>query len=385
MKILVTGAAGFIGSHVVARLLKEGHEVTGVDSFDIYYSRGQKEKNLMPVLLHPNFKLIEDNLTTMALVKVQKGTEAIVHLAGQPGVRGSWGTSFNRYVANNIQATQKLLEEFKGSKLKRFVYASSSSVYGDVGEVLNEDMRLEPKSPYGVTKLAGEQLCQIYHQEHKMPTVALRFFSVYGPGQRPDMAFHRFCQSILHEAAISIYGDGKQVRDYTYVDDVVDVVTAALSADVAGQVVNVGGGSPATLLQAIEALEEVSGHKCPRTFLERQKGDVFSTRADTAKLEKLFGFKPKVSLKEGLAREWEWMSRFVQNEDEERAIKANVQPITEVDQAALAEFKADEKAAKKAARKEKSLKGKKSPKRKIVSEISSDIPASDSGLDEANP
>jgi nucleoside-diphosphate-sugar epimerase len=313
-------------------------------------------------MLHPQFKFLEDNLATMPLVKVQKGTEAIVHLAGQPGVRGSWGSSFHRYVTNNLQVTQKLLEEFKGSKLKRFIYASSSSVYGDVGEVLSEDMRLEPKSPYGVTKLSAEHLCRLYHVEHKIPTVALRFFSVYGPGQRPDMAFHRFCQSLLREAAISIYGDGKQIRDYTYVDDVVDVVSAALTADVAGQVVNVGGGSPATLLEAIAALEEVSGKPCARTFLERQKGDVFSTRADTAKLERLFGFKPKVSLKEGLAREWEWMKRFVESEDEERAIKANVQPITEVDHEALAEFKADEKAAKKAARKAKTKAGKaKSP------------------------
>ena len=362
MKILVTGAAGFIGSHVVARLLKDGHEVTGVDSFDLYYPRSQKEKNLLPLMLHPQFKFLEDNLATMPLVKVQKGTEAIVHLAGQPGVRGSWGSSFHRYVTNNLQVTQKLLEEFKGSKLKRFIYASSSSVYGDVGEVLSEDMRLEPKSPYGVTKLSAEHLCRLYHVEHKMPTVALRFFSVYGPGQRPDMAFHRFCQSLLREAAISIYGDGKQIRDYTYVDDVVDVVSAALSADVAGQVVNVGGGSPATLLEAIAVLEEVSGKPCARTFLERQKGDVFSTRADTAKLEKLFGFKPKISLKEGLAREWEWMKRFVESEDEERAIKANVQPITEVDHEALAEFKADEKAAKKAARKAKSPQGAKTSK-----------------------
>lgn len=362
MKILVTGAAGFIASHVVARLLKDGHEVTGIDSFDIYYPRGQKEKNLLPLMLHPQFKFMEDNLSTMPLVKVQKGTEAIVHLAAQPGVRGSWGTSFNRYVTNNIQATQKLLEEFKGSKLKRFVYASSSSVYGDVGAVLSEEMRPEPKSPYGVTKLAAEQLCQLYHREYKMPTVALRFFSVYGPGQRPDMAFHRFCQSILREAAVSIYGDGQQVRDYTYVEDVAEVVSAALTApDAVGQVVNVGGGAASTLLEALSILEEISGRACPRTFLERQKGDAFSTRADTAKLERIFGFKPKVSLKEGLARQWEWMNRFVQNEDEERAIKANIQPITEVDHEALAEFKADEKAAKKAARKAKATNPGKTP------------------------
>jgi nucleoside-diphosphate-sugar epimerase len=364
MKILVTGAAGFIGSHLVARLLKDGHEVTGVDDFDVYYSRGQKEKNLLPVLLHPKFKLVEENLATMALVQVLKGAEAVFHLAAQPGVRGSWGSSFHRYVTNNIQVTQRLLEESKAHKLTRFVYASSSSAYGDIppkpGEtiaVLNEEMKCQPRSPYGVTKLAAEELCQLYHQEYKMPTVSLRFFSVYGPGQRPDMAFNRFCHSILHEAALTIYGDGKQVRDFTYVDDVVEIIAASLRNEAAlGQVVNVGGGSPATLLEAITLLEEISGKACGKTFLERQKGDVFSTRADTAKLEKIFGTKPKTNLKEGLTREWEWMQKFVQAEDDEKAIKANIQPIVGVDQAALAEAKADEKAGKKAARKAKAAK-----------------------------
>jgi UDP-glucose 4-epimerase len=368
MKILVTGCAGFIGSHLTARLLKEGHEVVGVDNFDIFYSRSQKEKNLMPVLLHPKFKLEEDNLATMSFAKVLKGTEAVIHLAGQPGVRGSWGSSFNRYVTNNIQATQRLLEESKGSKLKRFIYASSSSVYGDAAvcngaetQYLNEDMKVQPKSPYGVTKLAAEHLCQLYQQEYKIPAVALRFFSVYGPGQRPDMAFHRFCHSILREAALRVYGDGQQVRDFTYVDDVVDVVNAAITADVTGQVVNVGGGTPCTLLEAIGVLEEISGAACAKTFLDRQRGDVISTRADTAKLEKLFGFKPKVSLREGLARQWEWMKNFIQSEDEEIAIKATVQPIIGVDQEALAQVKADEKAAKKAARKAKAQSAKADP------------------------
>jgi nucleoside-diphosphate-sugar epimerase len=382
MKILVTGCAGFIGSHVVARLLKEGHEVMGVDCFDIYYSRSQKEKNLMPVLLHPQFKLVEDNLSTMALVKVLKGTEAVVHLAAQPGVRGSWGSSFHRYITNNIQVTQKLLEESKANKLKRFVYASSSSVYGDVqpqaGEeiaVLNEEMMCKPRSPYGVTKLAGENLCQLYHQEYRMPTVSLRFFSVYGPGQRPDMAFNRFCHSILHDAALTIYGDGKQIRDFTYVEDVAEIIAASVTCDAAvGQIVNVGGGSPAALMEAVALLEEISGKSCVKTYLERQRGDVFSTRADTAKLEKIFGIKPKTSLREGLARQWEWMQKFVQAEDDEQTIKAQVQPITGVDEAAIAEVKADEKASKKAARKAKAGKTTKATSAPLLEEAEKEIP-----------
>jgi len=357
MKILVTGAAGFIGSHLVARLLKDGHEVIGVDCFDVYYARSQKEKGLLSVLLNPRFKLVEENLSTMALVSVLKGTEAVYHLAGQPGVRGSWGSSFHRYVTNNIQTTQRLLEECKALKIKRFIYTSSSSVYGDVGEVLSESLHCQPRSPYGVTKLAAEGLCQLYHQEYKVPTVALRLFSVYGPGQRPDMAFHKFCQNMIHEAALTIYGDGRQVRDYTYIDDIVEALAAALVNDQAvGEVVNLGGGSPATLLEAVTLLERISGKSVAKTFLERQKGDVLSTSADTAKLERIFGSKPKVSLEEGLARQWEWMQKFVLGEDEEKAIKATVQPITEVDDQALAEAKADAKAHKKTKRKQKEAK-----------------------------
>ncbi len=371
MKILVTGCAGFIGSHLVDRLLKEGHEITGVDNFDVYYSRAQKEKNLYQTLLHPQFKLVEDNLATMALVKVLKGTEAVVHLAGQPGVRGSWGASFHRYVTNNLQVTQRLLEESKSNKLKRFVYASSSSVYGDIapasGEVtavLHEEIACKPRSPYGVTKLAAENLCQLYHQEYKVPTVSLRFFSVYGPGQRPDMAFNRFCHSILHDAALTVYGDGKQVRDFTYVDDVVEIIAASLTnPEAVGQVVNVGGGSPCTLMEAVAILEEISGKMCPKTYLERQKGDVFSTRADTVKLEKIFGLKPHTPLREGLAREWDWLKKYVEAEDEEQAIKAQIQPITGVDHAAIEAAQADEKQAKKAARKAESAKKKGEPKK----------------------
>lgn len=364
MKILVTGCAGFIGSHVVERLLKDGHEVTGVDDFDTYYSRSQKEKNLMGVLLNPHFKLVDDNLAEMALVKVARGQEAVVHLAAQPGVRASWGSQFNRYLVNNVSVTQKLLEEVKGQKLHRFVYASSSSVYGDIGGALSEDRALCPRSPYGVTKLAAEHLVQLYHQEYKLPTAALRFFSVYGPRQRPDMAFMKFCQNLVNEAPLTIYGDGKQIRDFTFVTDVAEVVVQALTNDaVVGEIVNVGGGTPATLEEAIGFLQEVSGLTAGRHFLEKQKGDVRETRADTVKLEKIFGFKPQVDLKEGLKREWEWASSFMSAEAEEMAIKAQAQPITGVDAADLAAAKEDAKALAKAKRKVESAK-KKKPKEK---------------------
>ncbi len=352
MKILVTGCAGFIGSHVVERLLKDGHEITGVDDFDTYYSRSQKEKNLMGVLLDPRFKLVEDNLSEMALVKVARNQEAVVHLAAQPGVRASWGAQFHRYLVNNVTVTQKLLEEVKGQKLRRFVYASSSSVYGDLGGVLSESQALSPRSPYGVTKLAAEHLVQLYHKEYKLPTVALRFFSVYGPRQRPDMAFMKFCQSLVNEAPLTIYGDGQQVRDFTFVRDVAEVVAQSLTNDAAvGEVVNVGGGSPATLEEAIGLLLEASGKTAGRHMLEKQKGDVRETRADTAKLERIFGFKPQVGLREGIRLEWEWASAFLSNELEEQAIKAQVQPITGVDAADIEAAKADAKALAKAKRK----------------------------------
>jgi UDP-glucose 4-epimerase len=288
----------------------------------------------------------------------------VVHLSAQPGVRNSWGTQFHRYLTNNVSVTQRLLEEMKGQKLKRFVYASSSSVYGDLGGVLNESMSLKPRSPYGVTKLAAEHLVQIYHREYKLPTVALRFFSVYGPRQRPDMAFMKFCQAIVNDAPLTIYGDGSQVRDFTYIDDVVDVVAASLTNEQAvGEVVNVGGGSPAALEEAIAILGEVSGKTPGRHHLERQKGDVMETRADTHRLESLFGFKPKVSLKDGLKKEWEWASAHFGAEAEEQAIRAQVKPIEDVDPSDLEAAKAEAKEIKKAKRKQKtpSLKTHKKP------------------------
>jgi UDP-glucose 4-epimerase len=321
MKILVTGCAGFIGSHVVERLLKDGHEVVGVDDFDLFYSRSVKERNLLPFMLNPRFRFEQGDLAEMSLAKVLKGMEAVVHLAAQPGVRNSWGASFHRYVTNNVLVTQRLLEESKGRKLRRLVYASSSSVYGDLSGVLNEDMRPMPKSPYGITKLSAEHLCRLYHAEYGVPVVSLRFFSVYGPRQRPDMAFYKFCQALLQDTPITLYGDGKQVRDFTYVDDVVDAVVSALDREVSGEILNVGGGSPATLLEALTVLEEVSGRTAPKTFLERQRGDVLATQADTGKIERLLAFKPRVPLREGLARQWEWVEKHAREEADMAALK----------------------------------------------------------------
>jgi nucleoside-diphosphate-sugar epimerase len=295
----------------------------------------------------------------MALVKVAKGQEAVVHLAAQPGVRASWGTQFHRYLTHNVAVTQRLLEEVKGQKLKRFVYASSSSVYGDLGGTLDESLSLRPRSPYGVTKLAAENLVQTYHREYRLPTVALRFFSVYGPRQRPDMAFTKFCRALVEEAPLTVFGDGKQVRDFTYVADVVEVVSRALGNEAAvGEVVNVGGGSPCTLDEAIGVLAEVSGKVPSRHHLERQKGDVQETRADTHRLERLFGFKPGTPLREGMARQWEWAHAYFTAELEEQAIRAQAQPITDVDGTALAEAKAEARAHRKAKRSPAAKKGK---------------------------
>lgn len=323
MKILVTGCAGFIGSHVVERLLKDDHEVLGVDDFDVYYARSRKEKNLLPFVLNPKFRFEEADLSETSLARLMKGMEAVVHLAAQPGVRNSWGASFHRYVTHNVLVTQRLLEESKGRKLKRFVFASSSSVYGDVAELLHEDLRPLPKSPYGITKLSAEHLCRLYHLEYKVPVVSLRFFSVYGPRQRPDMAFSKFCQALLNETPITVYGDGNQVRDFTYVEDVVECITRALVGDnVVGEVINVGGGSPCTLMQALETLERVSGRTCSRTFLERARGDVLATRADAGKLVYRTGYKPSTPLEEGLRRQWEWAEKHSREESDFEALKA---------------------------------------------------------------
>jgi UDP-glucose 4-epimerase len=319
MKVLVTGAAGFIGSHLSRRLLAEGCTVTGIDCFADYYPRWIKERNIAPLLRSKRFRLIDKDLNDLPLPRILREHEAVYHLAAQAGVRASWGRSFSVYLRNNIQASQSLLEAAKGVPLKKFIYASSSSVYGLTPDIpMSETSPLLPLSPYGVSKLAAEQLCFLYHKCYGTPTVALRFFTVYGPGQRPDMAFHKFFKAILEGAPISVYGDGRQTRDFTFVDDIVEANLAALTRGRTGQVYNVGGGHRETLRDLLPLFEDICALPVRVERAEAQKGDVLHTAARLDKARRDLGFKPRTALREGLEREWDWIRRLYASRRERR-------------------------------------------------------------------
>lgn len=307
MKVVVTGAAGFIGSHLSERLLAEGHEVVGVDAFTDYYDRAWKEKNLEAARSHDHFSLKEMDLSEADLRGLFEGAGAVYHLAGQPGVRPSWGSQFDQYVHDNIIVTQRILESLKGSTIQKLVFASSSSVYGDAAMFPTKESALPcPASPYGVTKLAAEHLAHLYYRNFGLPTVSVRYFTVYGPRQRPDMAFTRFMKAMSEGRAIEVYGDGEQTREFTYVSDVVAGTMKAASADVAGQVFNLGGGSRVTLNQALALLEEVSGMKIRRHSLPSAPGDPRHTGASINLARERLNWEPRVSLREGLTRHWQW-------------------------------------------------------------------------------
>src|SRR5438034_3747787 len=243
-RVVVTGAAGFIGSHLCERLLADGHEVIGIDSFSDYYERGRKEQNLETLRRDGRFTLEELDLVAADLSKPLRGAKVVFHLAGQPGVRPSWGGHFDRYVQDNIVATQRLLEALREVAVERLVFASSSSVYGDAEMFPTKETALpRPVSPYGMTKLAAEHLTFVYLRNFGIPATSLRYFTVYGPRQRPDMAFCRFMEALVDNEEIEIYGDGEQTREFTFVSDAVDGTVKAASADVVGQIVNLGGGS----------------------------------------------------------------------------------------------------------------------------------------------
>lgn len=308
MNCIVTGVAGFIGSHLSQRLLKEGFSVTGIDSFNDSYSRWIKEKNIQPIRSHKNFRLITARINDLDLDSLFKEVHCVFHLAAQAGVRTSWGENFSVYTENNITATQKLLENAKENRIVKFIYASSSSVYGLCPELpMKETSFLSPYSPYGVTKLAAEHLCQLYFKNFGIPTVSLRLFTVYGPGQRPDMAFHKFFKSIAEDTPLSVFGDGLQTRDFTYVDDIVDANFLSLERGKAGETYNIGGGNRKILRDIFPLLEKITGKKLHIQWKKSQKGDVFHTFADIQKAKKDLGFSPRTPLEEGLDREWEWI------------------------------------------------------------------------------
>jgi nucleoside-diphosphate-sugar epimerase len=307
---LVTGVAGFIGSHIAETLLLQGEKIIGIDQFNDYYDLSLKRKNAIDLEKYANFQLIEADIQAIDWQPILKDITVIYHQAAQAGVRASWGASFSQYTERNINATQILLEAAKEvSSLQRFVYASTSSVYGDAETMPTpETVCPEPVSPYGITKLAAERLCYLYHQNFGVPTVSLRYFSVFGPRQRPDMAFHKFFKAALAKQPINIYGDGQQTRDFTFVSDVIAAnLSAAVTPEAVGEVFNVGGGSRVVLLDILDRVDEVIGNPIHRNYVEKAIGDARHTSADVTKASKILNYRPKISLLEGLTREWHWI------------------------------------------------------------------------------
>jgi nucleoside-diphosphate-sugar epimerase len=304
MNCVVTGAAGFIGSHLCERLLADGHRVTGVDCFTDYYARTIKEHNLASFRNHPQFTFRELDLSAGVPGDAVEGAEWVFHLAAMAGLTRSW-LDFDTYTRHNVTATHRLLEALKGSKtLRRVIYASTSSVYGKYASG-DESLPTRPGSPYGITKLAAEQLCRIYNDEFGVPCVALRYFSVYGPRQRPEMGYHLFINAILRGTPIKLTGDGLQVRGNTYVADCVEATIRATAA-MPGEVFNLGGGELVTVLDVFRKLERIIGKPA---IIERhppRPGDQLATGADVGKLYRHLGWKPTTGIDEGLARQVEW-------------------------------------------------------------------------------
>ena len=307
---IVTGVAGFIGSHLAEALLKQGAEVIGIDQFNNYYDCNLKQNNIVTLKQYPTFKLIKASIQDLDWQQLLQSVDVVYHQAAQAGVRASWGEAFHHYTERNINATQIILEAAKQVKsLQRIVYASSSSIYGDAATMPTpETLCPKPVSPYGITKLAGERLCWLYQQNFGVPATALRYFTVYGPRQRPDMAFHKFFRAAINNEAISIFGDGQQTRDYTFVHDVVAANLAAGEIPEAiGEVFNIGGGSRVTLNELLVIMEQVVGLSIRKNYINRAVGDARHTSADVTKAKQILGYAPQVSLIEGLMQEWEWI------------------------------------------------------------------------------
>jgi nucleoside-diphosphate-sugar epimerase len=308
VRALVTGAAGFIGSTLAERLLRDGADVIGLDCFTDYYPRAIKERNLAGPASFPSFRFVESRVQDADLAGLLKDCSHVYHLAAQAGVRKSWGRDFEIYTVNNIEATQVLLEAAAAAPIEKLVYASSSSVYGDhVPMPMREDALPQPVSPYGVSKLAAEQLCYLYHVNYGVPTVSLRFFTVYGPRQRPDMGFHKFLSATMRSEVIRLYGDGEQTRDFTFVDDAVAATVEAARRGTPGRVYNIGGGSRVSVNAVLAMIGRVAGRQPIIAIDPAQKGDMRHTYADTALARLDLGFAPTVGLEEGLTAEYRWL------------------------------------------------------------------------------
>jgi len=313
MKAFVTGVAGFIGSTLAERLVRAGDDVVGIDCFTDYYPREAKERNLAFLRSAPNFRFIESRIQDADLGRLVADRTHVFHLAAQAGVRKSWGRDFDVYTTNNIEATQMLLEACVGTGIERLVYASSSSVYGDlVAMPMREDALPQPVSPYGVSKLAAEQLCYLYFVNFGVPTVSLRYFTVYGPRQRPDMGFHKFLRAAIEGTPIAVYGDGEQTRDFTFVEDIVSANIAAAERGISGRVYNIGGGSRVSLNHVLEIIGRVTGRQPVIAREAAQKGDMRHTYADTELARADLAFRPTTDLERGLAAEFSWLTGILQ-------------------------------------------------------------------------
>jgi UDP-glucose 4-epimerase len=308
MKALVTGGAGFIGSHLSERLLDQGARVVALDSFTDFYPRPIKERNLSGLMGRPGYTFVEGDIRDVNLATLLDDVTHVFHLAAQAGVRRSWGAEFQVYTGLNVDSTQRLLEACVGRTIERLVYASSSSVYGDAVTIPMTELALpQPVSPYGVTKLAAEQLCYLYFVNFGVPTVSLRYFTVYGPRQRPDMGFHRFFSAIQAGKPLIQFGDGLQTRDFTFVADAVSATAAAAVRGVPGRVYNIGGGARVSLREVFDLIARVSGRAVTIDQQGPQKGDMRDTYADTSRAQADLAFAPSVTLEEGLRAMWRWM------------------------------------------------------------------------------
>jgi len=310
MRVLVTGVSGFIGSSLSEKLLDEGFQIIGVDSFFDYYPRKIKENNLYDLLQQPDFEFIESDILGIDWDKIISQVDGVFHQAALAGVRASWGQKFDQYVQNNILGTQRLLEACKNRRVEKFIYASSSSVYGDTDELpINESSTTNPVSPYGVSKLAAEHLASLYFKNYGVPAVSLRYFTVYGPRQRPDMAFHKFITAMINGDKIEVYGTGEQTRDFTFIDDVVRANIQAFRNARAGEVYNIGGGSRIKLIDTIRIIEEITGREANLVYTEPQRGDAKHTFSDVTKAKADFDYFPQVDVKSGLEKHYEWLKK----------------------------------------------------------------------------